>query len=851
MTLSGFATYARREARGAFGRMAFFAACLSVGVAAIVAVTGLSRGLAQGIRDETRALLAADIVVAASRPLPAELDALVAGVPGARRTAVREMATMAAARGREGAPGASQLVQLKAVEGEYPFYGQLELEPSVPLVELLESDAAVIAPELAGRLELSIGDTLLLGGQPFRVAGTVRAEPDRVIAGFSIGPRVFLSGAGLARAGLQARGSRIEHKLLIALPGDQGSAVDDLAARLRSELPGATWIDVDTYREGQPALREGLKRAERFLGLVALLSLLVGGIGVAQASRAWIATRLDAIAVLRALGMRPREVFALYLAQAVGLGLAGSLVGAALGIGLSALSPLLLRDLLPAGVPLQVFRSGALLRGILLGTLVAAVFSVPSLAAVWRVPPVRVLRRDAEPLAAPWPARILLFSVVLGGIFLAAWPQSGSARLALGFTAGISVALALLAAGASAVAWLVGRGTRASAPVWVRHGLASLARPGAATLGAIVALGLGVTVVLATRIVQERLAGQLGDEVPTSAPTAFLIDIQSRQWESLRAELIESGAEGIDSAPIVVGRLAEIDGRRLEEIADPTTRPGDWEEGRRRWALTREQRITYRADLPAGNELVEGELWTDPGRAEVSVEEEFARQLGVGVGSSLVIDVQGVPLEFAVTSLRRVEWRTFGINFFLLAEPGVLDDAPQSLLATARLAAGREQAVQDRLAARFPNVTMINVRQILDKVASVIDRIGKGVRFLGLFTVAAGILILGGAVSATTARRAREVAVLKTLGMTRADVVAVFSLEYALVGAVAGAIGCVGAALLAWAVLVHGMEIDWRWPWGTLAAGLLLSVLLSVLAGLAASRGALARRPVEVLRGEL
>jgi len=212
--------------------------------------------------------------------------------------------------------------------------------------------------------------------------------------------------------------------------------------------------------------------------------------------------------------------------------------------------------------------------------------------------------------------------------------------------------------------------------------------------------------------------------------------------------------------------------------------------------------------------------------------------------------VQGIPVEFAVTSLRHVDWRTFGINFFLLAEPGTLDDAPQFRIATVRLPRDREQQVQDRLAVLFPNVTLIDVRQILDKVASVVDRIGRGVRFIGLFTVVAGILILGGAVSATAARRGREVAVLKTLGMTRGDIVAVFSLEYALVGLVAGAIGSVGGAVLAWAVLARGMEIAWRWPWGTLAAGIVSSALLSVLAGLAASRGALARRPVEVLRGE-
>ncbi|MCU0254974.1 MAG: FtsX-like permease family protein, partial [Acidobacteria bacterium] len=834
----------------ALSRMIFFAACLSVGVAAIVAVAGLSQGLSDGIRGEARSLLAADLVVSGSRPLPAALDGIVAGVPGLRRADLREMATMAAALGTTDAPGRSLLVQLKVVDGGYPFYGRLELDPPRPLDELLAADTAVVGPELVTRLGLSIGSAIRIGGQRFRVAGIVRAEPDRAMAGFAIGPRVFVDGAGLERAGLDARGSRVEHKALLALEGDDGTAAEALAERLRRELPEATWYDVDTWREGQPALREGLKRAERFLGLVALLSLLVGGIGVAQASRAWMASRLDAIAVLRALGVRPREVFALYLGQAALLGATGSAAGAALGVLLSALAPLLLQDLLPA-VPVRFFSAAAALRGLALGTLIAVAFSVPSLAAVWRVPPVRVLRRDAEPLAAPWPARLGLAALVSSGVFLSAWAQAGALSTAAAFTLGIAGMVAALAAGAWLVARLVGRGPRQAVPVWVRHGLAALARPGAATIGAIVALGLGVTVVLAMQIVQARLAEQLGSDVPTNAPSTFLVDIQPDQWDLLRAALVQEGAEGIDTAPVVVGRLAAIDGRPIAELADPTTRPEDWEDGRRRWALTREQRITYRADLPEGNELVRGSLWSDPDHPELSIEEDFAQQLGVTVGSSLTLDVQGIPLEFRVTSIRRVEWRTFGINFFLLAEPGSLDDAPQFRLATLRLPAARELAVQDRLAAAFPNVTLINVRQILDRVAAIIARLGQAVRFLGLFTVVAGVLILAGAIGATAARRGREVAVLKTLGMTRSGVAAVFSLEYALIGLVAGTVGAVGAAVLAWAVLTRGMEIAWRWPWATLAAGAALATLLSVAAGLAASRGALAKAPVEVLRSEL
>ena len=309
-----------------------------------------------------------------------------------------------------------------------------------------------------------------------------------------------------------------------------------------------------------------------------------------------------------------------------------------------------------------------------------------------------------------------------------------------------------------------------------------------------------------------------------------------------------------------MARLSAIDGTAVDRLAPVRRergpeRDGDRDGGRdrggsARWALTREQRLTYIDRLPDGNRIVAGALWDRPGVAEVSVERDFADDLGVHLGSRLTFDVQGVPVELTVSSLREVDWQTFGINFFLVVEPGVLDAAPQQRLATVRLPPGSEQRVQDLLAARFPNVTFVRIREILEKIVAILDRIGLAVRFLGGFTVLAGIAILAGAVSAGSARRAREVAVLKTLGVTRAGVAAMFAVEYALVGLVAGAIGTVGGAVLSWAVLTRGMDIGWHFRPLPLAVALLASALLTATAGIAASARALARRPIEVLRGE-
>jgi putative ABC transport system permease protein len=475
---------------------------------------------------------------------------------------------------------------------------------------------------------------------------------------------------------------------------------------------------------------------------------------------------------------------------------------------------------------------------------VAILAALPALTTVLRVPPVRVLRREAEPLPPRRGLAALLGAVLVAALWAMASAQAGSPLLGLRFTAVVVTATLALLAAATGLTRVLGRLPRFSR-VWLRYGLASLARPGAATLGAVVALGLGVLVVLGMQQVESHLVRQLERDLPAGAPSSFLVDVQPDQWAGVRDLLVAEGAERLDSVPVVMARLAAIGGRPVGELAGEA--PGD---RGRRWALTREQRLTYLRELPADNRIVAGALWSDPAHLEVSVEEEFARDLGVGLGSVLRFDVQGVALELAVTSLRAVEWESFGINFFLVAEPGALEDAPQFRLAAARLPRGAEQRVQDLLAERFPNVTLLQVRDLLEKIAAVLRRIGLGVRLLGGFTVVAGVAILAGAVSAAAARRRGEVALLKTLGMTRAGVVGVLAAEQALVGLVAGAVGAAGAALLSWLVLSRDMELAWEFQPAAYGVAILGAALLATLAGTASSLDALRRRPLEVLRGE-
>ena len=887
MRAATFLALVRRESRGARGRLVFFTACLAVGVAAVVAVAGLSTALRDGLTARAAELLGGDLVVQSRRALPEGIDARLERPEVEAVVPMVELSSLVAAPADGGAPadgavppGAADdgdgaaprvvLAQLKAVGPGYPLRGALVTEPAAPLAGLLGDDGVVVAPELLARLGLSVGDRLLLGGVPFAIRASVVSEPDRLEFSLTLGPRVFLSLAGLARTPLTGFGALAETSRLVRLVDP--SRTEELARALRAELPDRESVRIRTANRNQPTLREGYQRVESFLALVALVSLLVGGIGVAQTVRAWVASRVAGIAVLRCLGLRPREVLALYVGQTLLLALAGSVVGAALGTAVQLGLPRLLADIVPLDL-LAPWQPWAALRGIGLGLAVALLFAAPPLLAVRRVPPSLVLRREGEVLVGSGLARGVTLGLLAAGTLAVAWVQSGVFLHALSFTGLMVAAVLVLALTGGALARLAAAVPRGRLPLGMRWGVAALARPEAGTVAGVLALGLGVLVVLAMALVQRGLADELQTALPKDAPNAFLIDIQPDQWEAVASLLDAHGAVNVDSVPVVTARLVAIDGG---EVGDSARGRGGGErrgegdgdgagrEGRRGWAHSREQRLTWREELPPGNGITgrefrpapgvtsltvgDRELWTQPGTDEISLEDGYAEDLGVGLGAVLGFEAAGRAVDLRVTSLRSVDWRSFRINFFLLAEPGSLDGLPSLRIAAAHLPPGSLAPLMGALAAQVPNVSLLDVREILGKVSLALDRIGTGVRALGLFTVLAGIVILAGSVGATSLRRGREAALLKTLGMTRRGVLVLHGTEQVLVGLVAGTLGAFGGVLLAWIVFRHVLELAWTPPPGVVAGAVAAAVVLSTGAGLAAGARALASRPLSLLR---
>ena len=837
-----------RESRASRGRLFFFTACLALGVVAVVGVTGMVTAIEDSLREQSRTLLAADLRVTARRPLPPELEEFFADVPH-ERTKVTELAAMASRpagedEGEEGAARASRLVELKVVEGRYPLYGELGLRPAGLTVADLGPEDAFVGPELLSSLGLALGDEFRIGGASFRVAGEVVDEPDRLDFALALGPRVFLGAEGLERTNLFVVLSRVRHRALYRLEGDPDRAeLSELSERLREALNDPAYLQIRAHTDAQPRVRRSLGRVEDYMGLVALLSLLLGGIGVSQIVRAWLAGRVQGVAVMRCLGFRAREIALLYLGHVLLLALVGCLLGGLIGMALPRAAFAWAPDLFQ-GSPPGLWHPGALVRGVALGLFVALLFSMAPLTAVWRVPPAAVLRSEAVPLAVPRAVRLGAPLALLLGVLVSARVQGGTWLAAALFCGGLVALAALLWGGARLATGLSARVPRGRLGPYLEHGLAALARPGSGSTGAIVALGLGVMVVVSMFLIERRLDEALRTDLPEDAPSVFLVDVQPEQWDGVRAAMEERGGRSVASVPVVMARLRAIDGRPVSEIAAERgsgSRP--------KWVLTREQRLTWMDALPPDNEIVAGELWSDPDRFEVSLEENFAEDLEVGVGAVLEFDVQGVPLELVVTSLRDVQWQSFDINFFLVVEPGALDGAPHFRVAAARFEPPAvEEALQNELAAAYPNVTVLRVRPILEKIADVLARLSLGVRGLGSFTILTGLVILAGAVATGALRRAREAALLKTLGVTRTGVTRLFAVEYALSGLVAGAIGSAGALVLAWAFLEQLAELDAELPLATVPVAAVAAAALATLSGLAASLRALRARPLETLR---
>jgi putative ABC transport system permease protein len=830
-----------RQARGGRRHLAAVFASVTLGVGALVAVGSLAAALEATLGREAKALLGGDVELRAARALPPEADAALGALAarGARVLRMEELVGMARAE-----RGGSVLVELKAVDAGYPLYGRLATTPPAPLPALLADGGAVVQGALLERLGVAVGDRLLLGEASLTIRGVVDAEPDRPASLVTLGARVLVSRQTLAATGLVAFGSRVRHRVLLALPA--GTDAGETRATLARALvdPG---VRVASYDESQPGLRRFFTQLTTYLGLVGLATLLVGGIGVAASVSAFVARQVPSIAALKALGAETRTLVAAYVIQTQAAALVAALLGAALGVAVQPLLAAALAGLLPFALEPQV-PVLTLARAVVMGLVVTLLCTWAPLAAVRAVPPWLILRRDVAPATGRARAWRPLVPVVLGVAALALW-QAGSLKTGGLFLGASLAALLGLQALARGLVLLARRLPRARGLAW-RHGLAALQRPGGHASRVVVALGVAVMLLITVALLQSVLGRQIDHEQRRGAPSFFFLDVQPDQREPF-TQLVERAAGAPpELTPVVRARLAAIDGERLtREAVDRRKARG--EEGH--WYFTREYVLTWADAPPAGNVLVRGRWWTPAEAAagpRASVEEAAARALGLRVGSRATFDVQGVPVEAEVTNIRRVDWQSLTTNFFVIVSPGALEGAPATWVATARVPAAAEPALQNAVAAAFPNVTAVPVRDVLERVGVVLGEIAVAVRLVALFTLGTGLIVMAGALAATRSQRLYESVVLRTLGATRGVVARAFAVEYGLLGAAAGVGGGVLATVLAWAVVRWVLDAPWSFDPAPLLVGLAATIGLALAIGFLTTFRLLGQKPLPVLRRE-
>jgi putative ABC transport system permease protein len=844
---------ALREIRASWQRLLFFFVCIAVGVASIVAIRSVIQSVRQGLTREARAMTGADVVVRSDRPLGDAVRAAVARERTTGRVGVVSEAVELATMVRPSGVTTTRMVELRAVQSTFPLYGTLTLQGKPYTHDLLRNRGVLVRPELLAQLNLREGDDLLIGTQAFQIRGVIQSEPGRNLGAFSLGSRVFIDLADLASTGLLSFGSRASHQLLLQVPSPPPlPGRRDPSLLLATELSKAfvnEFVGVRSYRQNEGRMNRNLERAENYLSLVGLVVLILGGIGVSSVTRVFVQQKVKSIAILKCVGSTSHQVLAIYLTQVVLLGLAGSALGVTIAAGVLQLLPVFVGDL---AALLQVeygLTAGAVLQGLAVGVLVSLLFSVVPLLEVRNVKPSLLLRQDIPALPNfDWLKWIVATSVGAALVGVAAW-QAGSVQVGLMLSGGfVALTFVLHLAGIALIRAV--QPLRFSRSFALRQAVLHVARPGNQTRIILLAVGLGTFFILGVRALQVNLLQDFSVQVGEDAPDMFLMDIQSDQRAGVSALIDrENGAENAPKLiPVLRARITGVRGREVNLES--------YEDVRERGGLSREFTITYRAALEANETLVDGTWWdarAASDQPEVSIEEGLRERFEIQIGDEMRFDVLGRIVTARVTSFREVDFRDFRAGGFMIVfRPGPFDNAPHSFIAAVK--GGNDTFARSRLqgliVASYPNVSVIDLREVLDTIRTIVDNVTLAVTVVGALVLLSGSLILVGAVSMTKFRRVYEAAILKTLGASSRLIATMLLLEYGVLGAIAGTVGAAGAIVLSWAVARYGLDLPWEPAPLLTIVGIVVTAIAVAAIGVLASLDVLRHKPLSTLRAE-
>lgn len=830
---------ARRDARAGLRRLALLAAGVTAGVAALVAINGFTANLRDSIASQARELLGADVSFESRGPLPDQARAALDSI-GGTESEVTSFSAMAYAGGSETA----RLTQMSAVRGGWPFYGAIRTSPADAWNRLQLGRHVIVDPSLLSSLGVQVGDSITVGATRLRVIGTIAAVPGDVGVRNAFGPRAFMRGGDLDATGLLGFGARVEHAVFVQLP--PGSDAQSIAETWRPRLRDLR-VRIHTVADDQQRLDNALTRLGNFLALVALVALLLGGLGVASAVHVHIKGKLQSVAMLRCLGATSGQMVGVYLVEAGLLALGGSIAGAAIGLLVQQALPALLGDFVPVDV---VFHPswGAAVVGTVMGLWVAVAFALLPLLEVRRVPPLAALRQDvsARPAGRDWWRLGTVAALGLTIVLLSIW-QSRSVRTGIMFALAVLVVLALLRLAAALLMRLAQR-VAPGLPFSVRQGVLNLRRPSNQTSTIVLAIGFGAFLLATVLLVQHTLLRTLDVASPSSANANMVFfDIQPSQLAGTDSMLRTEGVVASPPVAIVPMRIASVRGIPVSTLQADTMREG-------RWALRREYRSTWRDTMVASEKLLTGRWWSGPAgdTARISVEEDVAGELDVSVGDAIVWNVQGTMIPTVVASIRTVDWARFEPNFFVVFEPGVLEEAPHTWVTLARVPSPESRGLLSRrIAERYPNITSLDLTLIQGAIADLLGKVTLAIRFMALFSLVTGLVVLVGAIATSRFQRVREAALLRTLGASRRQLTAVALAEYAALGGVAGLAALLLGAAAAWSLSHWIFQVPFSVPVAAAAMLVIATALVTMLVGLWTALDVARQTPLGVLRGML
>ena len=835
---------ALRETRASWKRLLFYFLCVAVGVGSIVLLRSAIRNFYDVMASDARAIVAADLQIDSSRPFSADTLKTVERLarPPLITGMVQTIEAATMLRPADPSKGGALMVDLKGIEAPYPFYGKIQLADGQNFsTDLLKENGILVGRPVIDRLELQVGDRVKIGDLTFTIRGIIEREPGTGL-GFRYGPRVLIDRAKIEEAGLAGFGSRARRRILLRAPD---ADPETLVKRFRREINN-NFVRVRSFQDSQENINESYDRAENFLALTGLVILVLGGIGIFSVTRVFIEQKRKTIAVLKCLGATGIRVTSAYLTQILSLGVSGSLLGVVLAkIGMMMIASMYAENL-PPGMSFQL-QTGAVLQGLGVGLLVTLLFSALPLLRVRHIKPNVLLRDETQTAKGPvdWLRRIIAAGVGIGLVLLSSW-QAGSWKTGTFFLAALLIGSGVLYAAAVFLTRFLRNMKSGVSSFPMRHAIGSLHRPGNQTRVILMGVGLGVFFIIATQSMKTNLLRELDFERGGKMPNLYLIDIQSDQQDGIRKIIETEAREKAVLVPTVRARIYSINGRIVNfEDADAKKDRG---------RLGFEYTLTYRAALEQNETLLKGEFWqpTPSADPEISIEESMQGMMGLDVGSTMTWDIAGRKITCKVTSIRKVDWRNSRTGFYVVFRPGVLEKAPQMFIA----ALDGPSSDKDRsrfqriLVDHYPNVTVIDVIDILEGVKKLVSNMTVAVSFIGGFVFFSGALILVGSIAMTKFQRIYEAAVLKTLGARHQILLRILILEYGLLGLVSGFIGSVFGMVLAWAISKYIFEISWSYSPLLHVGGVVATTLLVIVAGALSSFDILNRKPLAILRTE-